>query len=221
MSIHARGLDVRLMIAWAGGLLTRLAAAMSPQGCLSEAGGIPLVHLGSEDDAPGDLAAAAAGVGLLGATAPRTFARLRQDVPRVAVTTLGDLAGGYAYGSGWVLLDVQFLRTHRPGCVAALLVHEATHARIRRMGVTSLRGRAERIERRCLREQASFAARLPLEVGVCERCVAVMTLGTAEAWWNPEREGERRAVAAQDLGAPRWLVERVRRFGRWMARGAT
>jgi hypothetical protein len=221
VSRSARGFDVRLLIAWTSGLFTRLTAAMAPPACLSKASGVRIVHLGSEDGAPADLAAAGAALALLAVTSPRAVARLRRDVPRVALTTLHGLAGGYSYGTGWVLLDVEYLRTHQPGCVAALLVHEATHARIRRMGAITLRGRAERVERRCVREQAAFAETLPVGVGVCDQCAAAIARGTAGGWWAPDREGERRAAGARELGAPRWLVERVRRFGRWMARGAT
>ena len=48
-----------------------------------------------------------------------------------------------------------------PEMIASVIVHEATHARLFRMGIGYEEGRRARVEQVCLRRELAFAAKLP------------------------------------------------------------
>jgi hypothetical protein len=94
-------------------------------------------------------------------TDSRRAARIRQDVRRFALMqppTGG--VGEYSPTLEAIIIRPAFLLERPIMSVALLIVHEATHARLRRKGLRYLPGVKNRHERRCVREEISFAGRL-------------------------------------------------------------
>ncbi|MCC7000917.1 MAG: hypothetical protein IT357_02085 [Gemmatimonadaceae bacterium] len=97
--------------------------------------------------------------------------------------------------------------------VAAVLVHEATHARIASLGVEASSSRLDelrgRIERRCVREQLAALRRIAPEHPLVEWSQRILADETNDAM--VPSEGERRVMLRRTYhrlrtaGAPRWL----------------
>lgn len=85
-----------------------------------------------------------------------------------------------------------------------MLVHEATHLRIRRSGITYDTDKRERIERICVQQQVAFLQRVPCEGG--EGLAIAYEHAVETPWWTDADHRERieRLVAENDL--PKWLL---------------
>jgi hypothetical protein len=144
---------------------------------------------------------------------PRRLTRIRRDLPRII---LGGTEAGHAIYS--VGLDAAILNlatvTDRGVPVSFLaqsIVHEATHARIARVGIEYSPENRARIERRCVREELAFVERLPEP----DRELAASSLRdwlaspshdfSYEAWI------ERVADGLRESGLPEWFVQMARR----------
>lgn len=133
--------------------------------------------------------------------------RIRQDLRRIVVMDLGGSAGGYLAEIDACALDPSHVEQQPIQAMALILVHEATHARIRRAGIRydpEMRGRIERI---CINEEIAFAGQV--ENGAIYIAEARRALD--QPWWsvNDERKREERQLRA--LGWPEWTLK-FRRF---------
>jgi hypothetical protein len=92
------------------------------------------------------------------------YDRLRCDLDRIWVRPL--MSGGVAQFSPALracLLDERFVLddTRDAGFVAAVIVHEATHARLWHRGIRYDEAVRQRVEAICMRRELAFARRLP------------------------------------------------------------
>lgn len=87
--------------------------------------------------------------------------------------------------------------------LASVLVHETIHLRIARHGIRYEGILQERIERRCIREQASFLRKQGDE-GISMAEVFEHALNTP--WWTDEAHQEDIERLITDAGIPRWMI---------------
>lgn len=126
----------------------------------------------------------------------RRFRRVLRNTPFVVNHVIRDGAPA-SYHPGWTacVLDYEQLRGIEPaefrrGCVAALIVHEATHGVIDRHGIAYQGEERLRIERVCMNEQNRFASRL---VAVAPNLYGGLLLEFRESDWT-SRWSERSLV---------------------------
>jgi hypothetical protein len=141
------------------------------------------------------------------------YDRLLRDLQRVWVLLLASSIAGFEYRIYTCEIDTRFClaETTTPELLAAVIVHEATHARLRHCGIGYEEAQRPRIEEICLRREIAFAATLPN--GEAARDMAERTLAlcaTGEYWTSAafrERYIEGGVEALRYLGAPGWLAQ--------------
>jgi hypothetical protein len=143
---------------------------------------------------------------------PKRFAKLKRDVRRIWV-------GATPHRGEWFLefqmcvlrFDYVVSPDISPARLALTLAHEATHARLDRMGCTyAEKGRAE-VERICVRAEIALAERLPDGRSLAENARARLEFGP-EVFTDAafKARGER---ALQELG---WIGKLAGAIGRAM-----
>jgi hypothetical protein len=167
---------------------------------------------------------------------PRRYQRVRRDLDRIWVRVqIAGNRGLYNSALRACELDLRYLiRSEvQPTDIASTIVHEATHARLYRLGYPeSLR---VRIEAACRRQEQAFSERLPPLQGerVRER-LQRMDGVTAEFWSDATFRRDYEVGVRETLryvGIPRWSlplfyavrngVRRLRRLVRAIARFAS
>lgn len=93
--------------------------------------------------------------------------------------------------------------------VASVIIHEATHGRIRDRGITYGEDKRDAVERACIAEQIRFLKRLPT---VTEEMIAPLQQRMdcpASFWSNASRRAKMFATARlklKETGCPQWLM---------------
>jgi hypothetical protein len=82
------------------------------------------------------------------------------------------------------------------------LVHEATHARIAKAGITYKQALRARIERLCVEEEAAFADKLPQG----QQLAADARRRLEEKWWETPAMFDRRVRQLRISGWPGWTL---------------
>ncbi|WP_407154843.1 hypothetical protein [Bradyrhizobium sp. STM 3557] len=100
---------------------------------------------------------------LLREQSPLHHSRVLRDLHRVWVYLLADGLASYNHSLRACVLDERFLADPETSIeqIASAIVHEATHARLERLGVGYAENQRARIEAVCFRRELSFAVRLP------------------------------------------------------------
>jgi hypothetical protein len=135
---------------------------------------------------------------------PRRYARLKNDLRRIALVR----AGGEFYDAGirTYMMNSACLESRTPPELAAAIVHEGAHARLHSCGVRC-RDR-DRVESFCVRQEVAFAKTLPnssvLISSIRERM--------RDPWWSESQLADRYERYLRGLGAPRWLARLGRKF---------
>jgi len=143
---------------------------------------------------------------------PRRFQRLRRLVRGINVTNVGpDALGQWHRDSGLIEVQERFALDPDtlPEQLAAIIVHEITHAWLESLGFTYAEDRRTRIEAICGRSEISFASKLPDPKNLVER--AAINLTRPASTWSNESLAERQLEYLLDLGAPQWLIGWLRR----------
>jgi hypothetical protein len=146
------------------------------------------------------------------------YDRLLRDLQRVWVLLLPSSVASFEYGIYTCEIDTRYClaETTTPEVLAAVIVHEATHARLWRRGIRYEEAQRPRIEEICLRREIAFAAKLPN--GQAARDQAEQTLAlcaTGEYWTGAafrERYIEGGVETLRYMGAPGWLARLFRRL---------
>jgi hypothetical protein len=135
---------------------------------------------------------------------PKQFARLRERIPRIALVE----AGGEVYDHGLrtYIADARTVRARTVGEVALAIVHEATHARIHRLGVRSAASTLDRVERMCIAQEVAFAERTPPGFGL----LAIASAKFQHPWWSVDEERSRDRERAEGLGMPGFAIRLMR-----------
>ena len=144
---------------------------------------------------------------------PLRYRRLIADIHHISITVLAEgHAGQYRAAAAVCEIDERFLMAPgRPAeAVAALIVHEATHARLGGLGFGYEEERRSRVEATCLRREVAFLSRLP-NTPAARQLIA----GSRDTADNlPDLSNQALSIrhhgAARDalvyLGVPKWAV---------------
>ena len=140
------------------------------------------------------------------------YDRLLRDLERVWVLLLPSSIANFEYGIYTCQIDTRYCLadTTKPELLAAVIVHEATHARLWRRGIRYEEAQRPRIEEICIRREIAFAAKLPNGEVVrdqAERSLAFCATG--EYWTSAafrERYIEGGVEILRYMGAPGWLA---------------
>ena len=104
-----------------------------------------------------------AALGLIAASEPRHLRRILRDMDRIWIDRDGYAPAYFLKALRLCVIDREFLITDatEPSLIAAVIVHEATHARLYRNAIHYVEPLRSRIEAICDAESAAFARRLP------------------------------------------------------------
>ena len=155
-----------------------------------------------------------AGLDLLAHYEPSIVARLRHDAKGILVWER-EISSGVAswhFGIKLIFANARFLCDPETTSadVAAMLVHEATHARLDRLGYGS--DRRARIEALCFRRERAFARRLPDSQGLLEEIER--QLQRDPSYWADTVHLQRVADELTKLGVPAWVIRVIQRVSR-------
>ncbi len=135
---------------------------------------------------------------------PPRYAGIRKDMQRIWVGPIPN----YARGQWIEELRLCMLRDSFVGddavsdaYVAALIIHEGTHARVARAGISFDEQNRPRIERLCIKSQLAFARRHPDGGPLVE--MFEENLERADSWWSDQRLRSVQLQALTELGLPR------------------
>jgi hypothetical protein len=140
------------------------------------------------------------------------YDRLIRDLERVWVRVLPGNLGSFIESLNVCVLDSRFVlaETSSLEAIASTIVHEATHARLSRCGISYEQRLRARVEAVCFRRELAFAAKLPNGEQVRERAQRTLELCTSDDFWTDaefhERHVEGSINALRHLGTPDWLV---------------
>lgn len=132
---------------------------------------------------------------------PRRFRRMSRDVRRILITHTGGAAGSYWSDLDACALDAQHLLGSLESA-AMTLVHEATHARLRRAGFSYTPELRPRLERLCLEAEIAFGERLPNSSDL----IAEAQHALNSPWWSDDASNQRQAQQLRTLGWPEWSI---------------
>jgi hypothetical protein len=164
--------------------------------------GIEIVDI-AEEESELTIACLREALNVLRLTDSRRYRRLKQDLGRIAIVRAG--GPDFAPEVNACLLRSRYVRDAGPGAIATSLIHEATHARLWRLGVGYAPRLRARVEKICVEEQIAFAKRLG-DPFVLAQLEAKMQ----RPWWTPSQLHERRITALKQLGLPEWILRSLR-----------
>lgn len=147
-----------------------------------------------------------------------------RDLDRIWVRLLSTGAAQFDPALRACLLDERFVLDEASDAptIAAVIVHEATHARLWHCGIGYEEQLRSRVEAICLRRELAFARTLQDGRGVREAAEAALAMPpsywTNAASYDREREGDLQVL--QHLQG-NWLARIVLAIVRWRARRAT
>jgi hypothetical protein len=147
---------------------------------------------------------------------PGRFRIMTRDLKRILVGLFPGARGRYVPGLDLCLLDSEFVLSQEttPAKVACVIVHEATHARLRRLGFGYAESERTRIERTCERAEVAFACKLPDADGLLDEARKELEQVRASSYTNEAlRRGNIEAL--KKIGMPAWFI---RAFEWWSKR---
>lgn len=166
--------------------------------------------------------------------APLHYRRIKNNLARIWVHLVPHGAGCYSHSLNACLLDERIVtsETTTVEWIASAIVHEATHARLEKLGIRYHEALRQRIERICARRELDFARHLSgvdaLQEEITwrlDRCSEENSSYTDQNMWENTVQGN--AEILRHLGTPEWvitlafrtgaLVSGIRRFTRRIA----
>jgi hypothetical protein len=146
------------------------------------------------------------------------YDRLLRDLQRVWVLLLPSSIAIFEYRIYTCAIDTRYClaETTTPELLAAVIVHEATHARLWRRGIRYEEAQRPRIEEICIRREIAFAAKLPNGEAARDKAEQTLALCATGEYWTSAAFRERYIEGGVDIlrymGAPGWLT----RIFRWL-----
>ena len=155
----------------------------------------------------------------------RRYDRLIKDLERVWVRMLPDELGNFSRALRACVLDTRFVlaETTSLEILAVVIVHEATHARLRHCGIGYDEQMRHRVEAVCFRRELAFARKLPKGQPVREWIENSLEQVPAFDWTDAaraKRDLEGNVEILHHLGAPKWLVRMMLAVRAWRTRGS-
>jgi hypothetical protein len=144
------------------------------------------------------------------------YDRLIRDLKRVWVVVLPTGLANFESKIHTCKIDTRYFlaATTTPELIAAVIVHEATHARLWRCGIRYKEAQRPRIEEICLRREIALAAKLPNGEDVRDRAERTLPLCASGDYWTDAaffaRYVEGSVEALRYLGTPDALVRIAR-----------
>jgi hypothetical protein len=166
--------------------------------------GVLVADMRLDDSSPGAYETVIEVIELIHRHDPARVRRMARDVRYVAVTRTVGTGGEYRERSRSILLNESAVARQPREAVAMTVVHEATQARLCRMGVGRFPDLG-RIERTCVEAEIAFARKLPDP----ERLIDAAGRKLASRYWEQPRH-EAFEKYLEGLGYPRWA--------RWLMR---
>lgn len=168
---------------------------------------------------------------LIESSAPLHYRRIKNNLARIWVQLVPHGAGCYLHSLNACLLDERIVNSETTTVewIASVIVHEATHARLEKLGIRYHEAVRQRIERICARRELDFARHLSgvdaLQQEILWRLDQENASYTNEKMWEKTDQGN--AEILRHLGTPEWviilvfrarnLVSGIRRFTRRIA----
>lgn len=175
--------------------------------------GMPVSYFALADGA--DFEKLEAALALIGKFAPSKLRMMQEDVASIVVGARPGAAGCYLPKIRMVELSHRFVS--RPDttseAIACVLIHEAQHARLYRLGFEYDEKSKTRIERLCIRAERNFARLLPNAEYLVEHFERLLAA-------DLKNEFSKRAISQRVLndltaaGYPKWFVGTVGFFHR-------
>jgi hypothetical protein len=180
--------------------------------------------IGAEADAELVLPRVEEALGLIKTHDRRRYDRIVRDLQRVWVRLLTTGAAQFNPRLRACMLDERFVQanTTNTAQIAAVIVHEATHARLWRCGFGYDEDKRQRIEAICLRRELAFARRLP--DGQSVREFALDGLATSPSYWTNEASHDRHvegSVEALRYLGWSWLTPFLLTIRKWRSNKAS
>ncbi|HKB49593.1 MAG TPA: ankyrin repeat domain-containing protein, partial [Ktedonobacterales bacterium] len=155
-------------------------------------------------------------LGLIEKYDPRELRRMRESFTRIVVAEAGVDRAAYSAPLRWCVLkwEPKPKPVQLAARIAALVVHEATHARLLRAGFGYREEERVRVERACSRAAEVFARRLPAGGHAIADMKTHLAVISPRALSDAAQRG-RYLKILKDSGAPRWMI---RSFEWWRRR---
>jgi len=138
------------------------------------------------------------------------YNRLMHDLERIWVVPLSGAVGAFDTFTGSCKLDPRIVLAGPPETIAAVIVHEAAHARLHRSGIRYEEDERARVEAACTRRELAFAAKLPDGEWAREQAVRYLESCANPEHWSDASISERHLNAAVQtlryVGFPDWLA---------------
>src|SRR5262249_27615502 len=174
------------------------------------------IWIGSYWGSPKHLARVEQALLLVKRHSPVHYSCIINNLERIWIFGLTHIGAEYNHSLKACVFDYRFLADPRASTkrIASVIVHEATHARLERCGITYDEDRRVRIEAICLRRELALAARLPDSAELQQLISEHLDWNGA----NPDffsdaqfRERRRNGAieALRQLDAPNWLIRAI------------
>jgi hypothetical protein len=148
--------------------------------------------------------------------APLHYRRVKNHLSRIWVHLVPHGAGCYLHSLNACMLDERTVtsETTTVEWIASAIVHEATHARLEKLGIRYEEAVRQRIERTCALRELDFARHLSgvdaLQEEIMwriDRCSEENVFFTDQNMWETLDQGK--ADILRHLGTPEWLITLV------------
>jgi hypothetical protein len=140
---------------------------------------------------------------------PIRYRRLTRDLQRIWVTVLPGYRGSFVQATWTCELEERFVGDDEttPELVSSVIVHEATHARLARVGISYEENSRPRIERACIKQQLVFGGKLPRGNEIQQESSSLLqNLPDLSSAAMAERFSRGWANAARHYKIPEWLI---------------
>ncbi len=143
------------------------------------------------------------------------YDHILRDLRRIWVILLPSSVGAFASRLEACEIDSRYLlaETTNLEMIASIIVHEATHARLLRLGLGYEEALRPRIEAICMRREIAFAAKLPNGEQIREQAKRSLSFYSGQEYWTNaafrDRHIKGSVEALHYLGAPEWLIRSV------------
>jgi hypothetical protein len=150
--------------------------------------------------------------------APLHYRRVKNNLTRIWVNLVPHGAGSYLHSLNACVLDERVVASATVEWIASAIVHEATHARLEKLGIRYDEAVRNRIERTCALRELDFARHLSGVDALLEkinwrldRSSGDNVFYTNQNMWEQTVQGN--AEILRHLGTPEWVITLVFRAG--------
>jgi hypothetical protein len=147
---------------------------------------------------------------------PLHYSRIIRDLERIWICPLSGNVAAYNHSLKACELDERFVADPRTSVeqIASAIVHEATHARLRRYGIGHDEDQRARIEAICARRELALAVRLPDGAELQQQIAGYLDLCRANPdYFRDAQIIERHTNGAIEIlrqdGVPDWLIRAI------------